>query len=157
VRSWRRARRRIEPQSDLMLAAMVDMMVNVLLFLLTLYGAADAVGELELPEGRSKAEAEAEVALTITQQAVAVDGDAVLGVRPGVGWASLDEDALTRGLDALEATLRARRDAAASEEARLGVQIDRRVPWSVVEPVIRTAGHAGFVDLHFVVTSVAEP
>ena len=36
MRSWRKGGRRIEPQSDLMLAAMVDMMVNVLLFLLTL-------------------------------------------------------------------------------------------------------------------------
>jgi biopolymer transport protein ExbD len=156
MRSWRRTRRRVEPQSDLMLAAMVDMMVNVLLFLLTLYGAADAAGDLQLPEGTSKTEANAEVALTITQQSVDVDGSPVLGIQQGGGWSSLSDDALTRGLDTLEGTLRERRDAL-PDSARLGVQIDRRVPWSVVEPVIRTAGHAGFVDLHFVVTSVAEP
>jgi hypothetical protein len=82
----------------------------------------------------------------------------VLGVQSGGGWASLSEDALTRGLDALEAKLRERHDSITATEApRLAVQIDRRVPWSVVEPLIRTAGDAGFVDLRFVVTSVAEP
>lgn len=159
MRSWRRGGRRIEPQSDLMLAAMVDMMVNVLLFLLTLYGSANVVGDLQLPEGTSKTESTAQVALTITQQSVDVDGSPILGVQGGGGWASLSEDGLTRGLDALESALRARHDASSSsdDQPRLAVQIDRRVPWSVVEPLIRTAGDAGFVDLRFVVTSVAEP
>jgi biopolymer transport protein ExbD len=157
MRSWRKGGRRIEPQSDLMLAAMVDMMVNVLLFLLTLYGSATVIGDLQLPEGTSKSEPASEVELTITQQSVNVDGSPVLPVETGGGWASLTEDGLTRGLDSLEATLRDRRDAFPSDPPRLAVQIDRRVPWSVVEPLIRTAGDAGFVDLRFVVTSVAEP
>ena len=158
MRSWRKSGRRIEPQSDLMLAAMVDMMVNVLLFLLTLYGSANVAGDLQLPEGNSKTESTTQVALTITQQSVDVDGSPILGVQGAGGWASLSEDGLTRGLDALEAALRARHDASSSEDQpRLAVQIDRRVPWSVVEPLIRTAGDAGFVDLRFVVTSVAEP
>jgi biopolymer transport protein ExbD len=139
-----------------MLAAMVDMMVNVLLFLLTLYGAADAMGDLELPEGTSNNETTAEVELTITQQNVAVDGTLLLGVDSSTGWASLSDDALTKGLDRLESALRTRRSEL-QDSARLAVQIDRRVPWTVVEPLIRTAGDAGFVDLHFVVTSVAEP
>jgi biopolymer transport protein ExbD len=157
MRSWRKGGRRIEPQSDLMLAAMVDMMVNVLLFLLTLYGSASVVGDLQLPEGTSKSETPTQVELTITQQSVNVDGSPILGVQAGGGWASLSEDGLTRGLDALEATLRQRHDGFSSDPPRLAVQIDRRVPWSVVEPLIRTAGEAGFVDLRFVVTSVAEP
>jgi biopolymer transport protein ExbD len=156
VRGRRRGARRVDPQGDLLLAAMVDMMVNVLLFLLTLYGAADAAGDLQLPEGTSKTETAAEVELTITQQTVAVDGTSILGIQSGPGWATLSEDALTKGLDALETKLRARHDDF-SEAPRLAVQIDRRVPWSVVEPLIRTAGDAGFTDLHFVVTSVAEP
>jgi len=157
MRSWRKSGRRVEPQSDLMLAAMVDMMVNVLLFLLTLYGSAGVEGDLQLPEGASKSEPASEVELTISQQSVDVDGSPVLGVESGGGWASLSEDALTRGLDALEAELRERHESTATETPRLAVQIDRRVPWSVVEPLIRTAGDAGFVDLRFVVTSVAEP
>src|SRR5678816_546259 len=95
------------------------------------------------------------VELTISQQSVAVDGSPVLGVESGGGWASLSEDGLTRGLDALEAKLREQHDRTSTETPRLAVQIDRRVPWSVVEPLIRTAGDAGFVDLRFVVTSVA--
>ena len=157
MRSWRKGGRRIEPQSDLMLAAMVDMMVNVLLFLLTLYGSANLAGDLQLPEGTSKLETTTQVALTITQQSVDVDGSPILGVQTSGGWASLSEDGLTRGLDALEAALRERHDASADDPPRLAVQIDRRVPWSVVEPLLRTAGDAGFVDLRFVVTSVAEP
>jgi len=157
MRSWRKGGRRIEPQSDLMLAAMVDMMVNVLLFLLTLYGSAAVDGDLQLPEGTSKSEPASEVELTISQHSVDVDGSPVIGVQSGGGWASLSEDGLTRGLDALEAKLRERHDGTSTETPRLAVQIDRRVPWSVVEPLIRTAGDAGFVDLRFVVTSVAEP
>jgi biopolymer transport protein ExbD len=157
MRSWRKGGRRIEPQSDLMLAAMVDMMVNVLLFLLTLYGSTAVDGDLQLPEGTSKSEPTSEVELTISQQSVDVDGSPVLGVQSSGGWASLSEEGLTRGLDALEAKLRERHDSTSTETPRLAVQIDRRVPWSVVEPLIRTAGDAGFVDLRFVVTSVAAP
>jgi biopolymer transport protein ExbD len=156
MRSWRKGSRRVDPQNELLLAAMVDMMVNVLLFLLTLYGAANAGGDLQLPEGSSKADAGADVELTITQESVSIEGTPVLDVQASGGWASLSPDALTHGLDLLADKLRARREDF-GDAPRLAVQIDRRIPWSVVEPLIGVAGEAGFVDLHFVVTSVSQP
>jgi biopolymer transport protein ExbD len=153
MHSRRRSRKRVEPQGDLMLAAMVDMMVNVLLFLLTLYGAGPStlVGELDLPEATSKDDTTAEVELAVTEDVVAIDGVVVLSLDRANGWSQLPHT----DLFSVREKLRLRRQDF-QEVPRLAVSIDRRVPWSVVKPLLAVAGDQGFTDLRFVVTSVTK-
>ena len=159
MRSRRHRSKRVDPQGDLLLAAMVDILVNVLLFLLTLYGASptELGAGMELPTAASKDESEGEIELTITQDLVAVGGTQILALDQNGGWSQLPPEAQERGLQKVRSRLEAHRASAGQETAVLAVAIDRRTPWSVVAPIIQAAGDAGFSDLHFVVTSVGKP
>jgi biopolymer transport protein ExbD len=143
----------METDSELLLAAMVDMMVNVLLFLLTLYGTSPGseAGELELPGARSEAPLVATVHLTVTPQVVAVDGKTALALRASPEGPRLPERV---ELDTLLNLLATRRGAGESPPP-LAVEVDRRVPWTTLEPLLDVAGQAGFSDLRFVTTSLS--
>jgi hypothetical protein len=147
-----------------MLAAMVDMLVNILIFLLHLYGTApiDASPELDLPESLATDPVEAAPIVVLTTRAVQVEG------QPLVSFASLDgtveysEGSLENGqLPPLTRWLTSRRAAMIerrpdSEPDTIVVECDRRVPWSVVTPVLATAGAVGFTQFRFVVNTVSD-
>lgn len=151
----RKGRRRLHTETELLLAAMVDMMVNVLLFLLTLYGAGPGadLGEFELAEARAQEPITGDVHLTITPLLVAVDGSPVLRLDTRDSRLRLPEE--DAAFDELASRLDTRRSEA-EEAPPLAVEIDRRVPWSVVRPLLDLAAGAGFTDLRFTVASVGE-
>jgi biopolymer transport protein ExbD len=164
----RKPRRRHETGGGegLMLAAMVDMMVNLLIFLLHLYGS----GGVEVPPGlqlassTSTAPTSPAVSVAVSPDAVSLRGKVLLR---GTGndadpWqASSDgtipvlQDALEAEAKRIEADARPAADGAVPEPEIL-VQVDRRVPWTALQPVLRSAGRAGFVKVRFLVTSVGE-
>ena len=159
MRATRRHRREFPP-GELMLAAMVDMMINLLIFLLTLYGT-DPIevrgsADLQLASSASHDPVKYAVAVVVSQKAVEVDGVPLLLLREQDGALRLPEGTT---LEAFVTVLAGKRDAALVVAASKGVeavpdmsiQCDRRVPWEVLGPLLTAAGDAGFGQFRFVV------
>lgn len=146
----RRARRERDfPTGELQLAAMVDMMINLLLFLLNLYGSGSAAVQpsKDLSFARSTEVAPVRYAssLVVTRTEVLVDGH-VVGDWPAAGRVPDETE-----VDAVRSALRAL--VKPDRPGELLVQVDHRVPWEVLSPTLSVAGEVGFSDVRFVVSS----
>lgn len=145
-------RRRSVVTSELMLAAMVDILINLLLFLLNLYGNSPAFlhpsEDLQFATSTSQEPVEYATNLRITRRAVEVDGEqvAVLGEK----GAPPSEAELAVVRDRLAARLPPVPDP--RKPPSLVVQADRTLPWTQISPVLTAAGDAGFSDLRFIVS-----
>jgi biopolymer transport protein ExbD len=164
----KRARaRRAVPHTELMLAAMVDIMVNLLIFLLHLYGTApietDADG-LEVPDATARDPIELAPVVVVSRAVIEVDGKPLVTFAELDGELSYPEGVLDKGqIPGLYDWLAARK-AALVEQSEDGhvpdaivLECDRRLPWTVLEPVLATAGAAGFPRFRFVVNTVSAP
>lgn len=161
-------RREEFPSGELALAAMVDMMINLLIFLLTLYGTdpIDVKPEPNLLVPTSTATRPVQYAadLRVTTREVRVNGVSVLQLEDGpkgprIPAAALQDGlvpALTEELSRLAATLPPPEDPADANRRKVDLQADKSISWEVLGPVIETAGRAGFVKLRFVVRTVEE-
>ena len=163
-----------------MLAAMVDTMINILLFLLTLYGATSLQalpGEpVQLASSSSREALTPRITLAVTPTAVFVGGTSVIALDQADGKPHLPTTAVTDGVvptvtSALQALAKTTppppaatpRPAApglilggpepteAPPAPELLVECDKRVPWSVLGPLLHTAERAGFGVTRFVV------
>ena len=149
----RRPRRRLESGGEaLMLAAMVDMFINLLLFLLHMYGTDPSAGSadsLQLAASTATRPVEGAVLVVVRMDAVAVNG------RPVAALHADDRDALL--LDVLKSKGKAARLAAEEKgepySGDIVLEIDRRIPWPDLREILRVAGKAGFWNLRFVVSS----
>ena len=153
----KRPRMRNKDETGLMLAALIDMLVNILIFLLTLYGSDPgqaAEAGVELAASTSLDPVAASVVVVISQEFVMISGKPV-GPLEQVGH---DPKGLQTVLQ--HEWDRSRAEAVVGEgpvpDPELVLEIDRRVPWTSLRPVLRTAASVGFVDLRFVVSSVSE-
>ena len=157
--SRRRHRERRLPSGDLMLAAMVDMMVNILIFLLHLYGTdpgnVPASEDLQLAASTAiDAVQPGFVVLVMSKTAVTVDGSKVITLG-GEGPNPTELDAL--GMVLSDRARKAQAKAPDPDKpVEIVVEIDKREPWSVLRPVLATVGRAGFGHVRFVVTAVSE-
>ncbi len=149
----RRARRHREaPTGELQLAAMVDMMINLLLFLLNLYGNSSGIQpgkDLSFARSTEDRPVHQAPAVIVSQTRVVVGGDTV-------GTWSAEGRAPDRAeIDTLQSALRALPHDA--ERSELLLQVDRRVPWTSLGPVLTAAGAEGFANVRFVVSSTDDP
>jgi biopolymer transport protein ExbD len=155
-----RAKRREMPVVELSLAAMVDMMINILIFLLHLYGRGAMVepqsDDMELADSTTEEPLQLTVGVVVTRRAVEVGGQVIvdleeLQLRPG----ELSDGAIPALTEALTSELareRAKAKPGEATEAQLLVQTDKRVPWSVLGPVLRSGAAAGAASYRFVVS-----
>lgn len=163
----RRKDRRLHVKSELMLAAMVDMMVNILVFLLMLYGT-DPVGveggeDLVLPDSSADEALKYALLVQVTREGVAFDGVTVAPLVERDGVLVLDPALLDRGTlvplaQAMAPKVADARSAATEEAPFAGevvILVDKRVPWSVVAPVARTADRVGLPKFRFLVNQQA--
>lgn len=160
----RRARRRKEePTGELALAAMVDMMINILLFLLQLYGNSTVMvqssPELSLPRSSSADPIRYAVNVVVSRVKVTVGPDTVSEFPkenrpPNEAELAAIGTALTAAREAQAARPPAT-PGAEPEPARVILQVDRRLPWEQLSPVIDAVGSAGFEDVRFVVAAEA--
>ncbi|MEQ1565357.1 MAG: biopolymer transporter ExbD [Myxococcota bacterium] len=161
-----RAKRRSMPMTELSLAAMVDMMINILIFLLHLYGrgAVEAVPSEDLQLAKSTAEQEvrASISVVVSRQAILVGGATVLDLVDDHGVPTLPEGVVHEGhLPDLATALAAKRAKAEQQPLPEGrtyvpellIETDRRVPWSVIGPVLRSGARAGVEHYRFVVSA----
>lgn len=161
---------------ELMLAAMVDMLFNILIFLLHLYGTApidSSNPDLDLPESEATDPVEAAPIVVLTTGAVEVAGEPLVPFTSNLGMlgdpaadpteggafgypeGSVQEGRLpplVEWLTARRATM-LERDPEAEADTII-VECDRRVPWSLVSPVLASAGSVGFTNFRFVVNTV---
>ncbi|MCA9488931.1 MAG: hypothetical protein KC621_03390 [Myxococcales bacterium] len=146
-------RRRSVVTGELMLAAMVDILINLLLFLLNLYGNSPAFlrPSEDLQYARSASQEPVEYApnLRISRRAVEVDSEQVAVF--GEGGAPPSQAELDVVRDRLAARLPGGREP--GRPARLVVQADKTMPWTQISPVLVAANEAGFDDIRFVVSS----
>lgn len=178
----RRSRRHEFPEGELMLAAMVDMMINILLFLLTLYGATSLQAlpgdPVQLASSSSREALTPRITLAVTPTAVFVGGTSVIALDQADGQPHLPNAAVTDGVvptvtSALQALAKTTPPPAPSAAVpppsglsvgplgltpdapaplpELLVECDKRVPWSVLGPLLHTAERAGFGVTRFVV------
>jgi len=164
--------RRIVPTGDLNITSMMDMFTIILVFLLMSFATTDAQitpnPQLVLPSSASNDTVEVAVALVVQRDQLRVDG---LPILPLVGASAADGGAGLRLPDsalegsripALFRALSEKADAASALaqgapgadrpafSGKLLLQIDKDVPFSVVRPILTTAGEAGFDDVRFV-------
>lgn len=156
----RRHRRRLgDDHGELMLAAMVDILVNILIFLLTLYGTGpEGLAEgVDVPSSAAGSGQPDKVTVAVGGDGIAVQGRTVLALVGAVAGARLPADALdahgsvTPLADALRPLLPDESVPADGAGRELVVQVDRRLPWDVVGPIVATASDAGFARVRFLV------
>jgi biopolymer transport protein ExbD len=139
-----------------MLAAMVDILINLLLFLLQLYGNSPAFlqpgKDLEFARSASEEPVAYGPNVRVSRAGVEVDGELLARFGPeGAAPAASELDAVR---DALQRRLPPEADP--EDPPELVVQADRTLAWSQLSPVLSAAGEAGFGDLRFVVTTERE-
>lgn len=162
-----RPRRLESGHGELALAAMVDMMINLLIFLLHLYGntpvQVQSNSDLILPDSRSHDPMTAAVSVVLSRRAVEVNGQQVIALVDPEGDPHFPDGSLESGrLPALMKALETAKPPAApapdapTEPPALLLQCDRRIPWSVLGAVVKSVGEAGFPKMKFVVNEKSE-
>lgn len=157
----RRVRRRETHSGELMLAAMVDMMMNLLIFLITLYGTdpieIEPSPELVLPRSTAERPIQAAPVLRVTTRQVALGSTVVATLVDGGAGPMLPDGVLVDGrLPDLERELGAIATSAPVEGDKtrpIDIQCDKRISWDVLGPLVESAGRAGFGDFRFIVRS----
>lgn len=157
-----RRRRQEISTGELSLAAMVDMMINILIFLLFLYGR----GGLDVPPSENMQLAKStateaikpSVTLAVSFHRIEIGGKTALDLVDDHGTPRLPESAVVEGhLPDLTEILTKKReelgptDPDAAKQPELLFETDRRVPWAVLGPVLRSASNAGFGQYRFIV------
>lgn len=164
--------RRIVATGDLNITSMMDMFTIILVFLLMSFATTDAQitpnPQLVLPSSAATDKVEVAVAVVVQRNQLLVDGMPILplvgGSAAGGGAAVRLPDSAVEGavIPALLRALSEKADAArALSQATQGadryafsgkllLQIDKDIPFSVVRPILTTAGEAGFDDVRFV-------
>ncbi len=174
MKKKRRARRQTT-EASLTITSLMDTMTIILVFLLLNFRA-DVVevehsDDLKIPLSTADQIPGLAVNLVVSRRSIEVDGEWVVdlerGVDPNTGAetfaipsAERDGRSIRRLLDVLERksdTARRLGQATAAAEPDLGgqilLQVDRRIPFSVVRDVLYTAGKAEFGRFRFVVIS----
>jgi biopolymer transport protein ExbD len=144
---WRRQRqgeRRRWP--TLNLVALMDVF-TILVFFFLVHSSDGAPGErnelLELPESHAELPPRDTPVVTITLQSILIEGEPVAVFDVGLGANDAAMEALLVSLKAL----RNKQIAAGSESAALTIEGDRKIPFKVLNSIMRTCTLAGFGDI----------
>jgi biopolymer transport protein ExbD len=145
------------PSVALNLTALMDILSNLLFFLLAAYAAqateVENKAELRLPSSSSQTRLQLQLTVSITQHAVQVADAAVSSIEKGRLVEADDEEGRIPSLYAKLMSIKERRAQAGREQAAEASGIlllaDKDTDSEVVSRVLKTAGHAGFVNVRF--------
>jgi hypothetical protein len=150
---------------ELSLAAMVDMMINLLIFLLHLYGRGamitPASDDMQLAGSTASEPLQIAVAVAVSHRAIEIGGKRIVELEEGprIADGMVEGGAIGALTEAIARDLQRQASRAPPDaektptETELLVQTDRRTPWSVLGPVLRSAAAAGVDRYRFVVLS----
>ncbi len=156
----RRQRRRVSAEPpELPLAAMVDMMVNVLIFLLALYGSSLAgfdPNQVQLPASSAQQTPKDPVQLVISSAGILVDGKPIVPLQAGTEPWTLDSALVEDGL--IPSLIPSLRPTGFTADSPTSSQIvcDKRIRWEILGPVTRTLQSARYEKFRFIVMGEAE-
>jgi biopolymer transport protein ExbD len=145
------------PVVALNLTALMDILSNLLFFLLAAYAAqateVEDKAEMRLPASSSQTRLQLQLTISITQHAVQVADAAVADIDKGQLVEPLDEQGRIPSLYAKLVSIKERRAQAGREQTgeASGILLlaDKDTDSDVVSKVLKTAGHAGFVNVRF--------
>jgi biopolymer transport protein ExbD len=145
------------PSVALNLTALMDILSNLLFFLLAAYAAqateVENKAELRLPSSSSQTRLQLQLTVSITQHAVQVADAPVSSIEKGHLVEADDEEGRIPSLYAKLMSIKERRAQAGREQAAEASGIlllaDKDTDSEVVSRVLKTAGHAGFVNVRF--------
>ena len=145
------------PVVALNLTALMDILSNLLFFLLAAYAAqateVENKSELRLPSSTSQVRLQLQLTISITQSAIQVADAPVARVAQGRLVDPVDEEGKIPGLYAKLVSIKGNRAQAGQEQSSEASGIlllaDKDTDSDVVSKVLKTAGHAGFVNVRF--------
>lgn len=147
---------------SLNLVALMDILSNLLFFLLASYGVTNAEikgsSGMLLPVSSSEEAAQMSILVRVTLDDIKVEEKTVAKVREGAVDARFEEDKIVPLFDELRAVSEARTQATGDvevteEDTVLLLLADKRVDYSVVSQVLKTAGYAGYPNFRFAVVN----
>jgi biopolymer transport protein ExbD len=145
------------PGVALNLTALMDILSNLLFFLLAAYAAqateVEDKAEMRLPSSTSQVRLQLQLTVSITQHAVQVADAAVARIEKGRLVEAEDEEGRIPSLYAKLTSIKERRSQAGreatGEASGILLLADKDTDSDVVSKVLKTAGHAGFVNIRF--------
>jgi biopolymer transport protein ExbD len=145
------------PGVALNLTALMDILSNLLFFLLAAYAAqateVEDKAEMRLPSSTSQVRLQLQLTVSITQHAIQVADVPVARIEKGQLSEKTDEEGRIPGLYAKLMSIRERRAESGREQAgeASGILLlaDKDTDSDVVNKVLKTAGYAGFVNIRF--------
>ncbi len=165
--------RRQQEDAGLTITSMMDMMTIILVFLLKSYQTDDvsvaASDDLQIPVSSAELPAKLAVNVVVSRKDLVVDGQFVLAIERSISEETGEEvlsipddekrgQEITKLIDVLqEKAETAKEIGKRSENEDLGfkgeilLQVDKRIPFSVVREIMYTAGQAQFGNFRFVV------
>jgi biopolymer transport protein ExbD len=145
------------PGVALNLTALMDILSNLLFFLLAAYAAqateVENKAELRLPSSTSQVRLQLQLTISITQQMVQVADAPVTPIEKGHLIEPADEQGKIPSLFAKLVSIKERRAQAGreptGEASGILLLADKDTDSDVISKVLKTAGHAGFVNVRF--------
>lgn len=145
------------PSVAINLTALMDILSNLLFFLLASYAAANTeikgAEGMQLPSSTSEAQATMSILVRVTLDKVEVEGRPVVAIKHGQFQAQIEGDKIVP----LYAEL-----TRVAEQGKKGVKMtedntvllvlaDKRADYAMISKVLKTAGYAGFPNFRFAV------
>jgi biopolymer transport protein ExbD len=146
------------PGVALNLTALMDILSNLLFFLLAAYAAqateVEDKAEMRLPSSSSQVRLQLQLTVSITQHAIQVADVPVAHIEQGKLVEKADEEGKIPGLYAKLMSIKERRVETGREQSTdvaSGILLlaDKDTDSDVVTKVLKTAGYAGFVNVRF--------
>ena len=142
---------------SLNLTALMDILSNLLFFLLAAYAAqateVEDKAEMRLPSSSSQVRLQLQLTISITQHTIQVADAPVTSIEKGQLVEPVDEEGRIPSLYAKLLGIKERRAQAGREQTgeASGILLlaDKDTDSDVVSKVLKTAGHAGFVNVRF--------
>jgi len=155
--------------SHLNITAMMDMMTILLVFLIKQFAVTQSSltisDQLQLPKSSATLKASPEVNVTVTTQAIIVEGEPVTAVRAGAVDPTAKRDGpngfyITNLVDTLQKHANRLKKVAMLQNTEFNktmlLLVDRSIPYRLVTEVLYSAGQAEFSNYRLVVLSKGE-
>ena len=145
------------PNVAINLTALMDILSNLLFFLLASYAAANTeikgADGMQLPASSSEAQASMSILVRVTLEKVEVEGKTIVTIKDGQFQAKIDGDKIMPLYTELQriGTVGKKGVKMTEDNTVLLVLADKRADYAMISKVLKTAGYAGYPNFRFAV------
>lgn len=139
------------------MTALMDILSNLLFFLLASYAASDieikGAENMQIPTSSSEQEATMSILVRVTIDVIEVEGKPIVKIKNGQPEARFDGDKIVPLHDELRRIgIQGKKGVEMTEENTvLLVLADKRIDYELISKVLKTAGYAGYPNFRFAV------